>query len=341
LLPLALYARIPESLPFHWNLAGQVDNWVDKSWATVEAMPLLMAFVTGMMMVFSLVLRSVKQEINPENPGRSVAQNRLFRLRWSKYLLASAVAIDLVFTVVNLNILNLVPLSPSLMLALMFGLAALTMVYTLILTARDGQGGSYILVPDDGQSAGAPRDDDGFYKWGLFYVNPDDPALWVEKRYGVGWTLNFGNRRSWLVMGALLAFIAAMGLLPWLLARSDIDGRAAEAIQPCAQPVVDNLFEGMKARDYERAVKDFSPEMLAALDATKMRQQCEGVFIPRIGVPETWRYEKAQAKGGFVSLVYRADFTLEKGVTVRIVFRPRDPELKVQGLWLDSPTLRN
>jgi hypothetical protein len=58
-------------------------------------------------------------------------------------------------------------------------------------------------------------------------------------------------------------------------------------------------------------------------------------------VPETWRYEKAQAKGGFVSLVYRADFTLEKGVTVRIVFRPRDPELKVQGLWLDSPTLRN
>jgi uncharacterized membrane protein len=42
------------------------------------------------------------------------------------------------------------------------------------------------------------------YRWGLFYVNPDDPAVWVPKRLGLGWTLNFAHRRSWVMLGLLL-----------------------------------------------------------------------------------------------------------------------------------------
>jgi uncharacterized membrane protein len=29
--------------------------------------------------------------------------------------------------------------------------------------------------------------------------NPRDPALFVEKRIGLGLTFNFGNRMSWIV----------------------------------------------------------------------------------------------------------------------------------------------
>jgi len=48
---------------------------------------------------------------------------------------------------------------------------------------------------------------------GVFYFNPDDPALFVPKRYGIGYTLNFGNRWSWIVLALILALIAAP-LLP-------------------------------------------------------------------------------------------------------------------------------
>ncbi|MBK8572986.1 MAG: DUF1648 domain-containing protein [Holophagaceae bacterium] len=50
------------------------------------------------------------------------------------------------------------------------------------------------------------RDDDRseHYRWGLFYVNAEDPALWVPKRLGLGWTLNFAHRRSWLILALLL-----------------------------------------------------------------------------------------------------------------------------------------
>ncbi len=35
---------------------------------------------------------------------------------------------------------------------------------------------------------------------GIFYSNPEDPAVFVPKRFGIGYTLNFGNPWSWVVL---------------------------------------------------------------------------------------------------------------------------------------------
>ena len=43
---------------------------------------------------------------------------------------------------------------------------------------------------------------------GIFYYNPNDPALFVPKRYGIGYTLNFGNPWSWVVLALILAMVA-------------------------------------------------------------------------------------------------------------------------------------
>jgi uncharacterized membrane protein len=48
---------------------------------------------------------------------------------------------------------------------------------------------------------------------GVIYVNRDDPALFVPKRFGIGWTLNFGRPASWIVLGALVAVVIAGPLL--------------------------------------------------------------------------------------------------------------------------------
>lgn len=62
------------------------------------------------------------------------------------------------------------------------------------------------------------RADEDSWKGGIFYVNRDDPALFVPKRYGIGWTLNFGNGWSWVVMVLILAAAA----LPIILAVSAV-----------------------------------------------------------------------------------------------------------------------
>jgi uncharacterized membrane protein len=53
------------------------------------------------------------------------------------------------------------------------------------------------------------RTPDACWKWGLCYVNPADPSILIEKRFGVGYTLNFGNRWTWVVLALLLVPVAA------------------------------------------------------------------------------------------------------------------------------------
>ena len=52
------------------------------------------------------------------------------------------------------------------------------------------------------------------WKAGIFYVNHEDPALFVPKRFGIGYTLNFGNPWSW----AVLALIGLLAIAPIIFA---------------------------------------------------------------------------------------------------------------------------
>src|SRR5205823_9852977 len=51
------------------------------------------------------------------------------------------------------------------------------------------------------------RDDDKYWRGGLFYVNREDHALWVPRRFGLGWTLNFGNPRAAMLLAGVGALI--------------------------------------------------------------------------------------------------------------------------------------
>ena len=54
------------------------------------------------------------------------------------------------------------------------------------------------------------------WKWGIIYYNPNDSAIWVEKRNGLGWTLNFAHKVSWLIIFFFLAIPLAIFLFPSL-----------------------------------------------------------------------------------------------------------------------------
>jgi uncharacterized membrane protein len=57
------------------------------------------------------------------------------------------------------------------------------------------------------------RTPDACWKLGIFYFNPADPAVFVAKRLGVGYTFNFANRWSWLMLAALLVVVVARTML--------------------------------------------------------------------------------------------------------------------------------
>ncbi|MBA2393495.1 MAG: hypothetical protein H0V70_12235 [Ktedonobacteraceae bacterium] len=61
------------------------------------------------------------------------------------------------------------------------------------------------------------RDDDRYWSGGFLYNNPDDPAMFVPKRFGIGWTLNFGHPQARLFLITIVVLLLVIVLLPPLL----------------------------------------------------------------------------------------------------------------------------
>ncbi len=69
------------------------------------------------------------------------------------------------------------------------------------------------------------RDDERYWYGGIFYNNPDDPAMFVPKRFGFGWTMNFGHPQAKLVLVAILLALLLFGvILPVLVSGTAPNG---------------------------------------------------------------------------------------------------------------------
>jgi uncharacterized membrane protein len=85
---------------------------------------------------------------------------------------------------------------------LVLGVVVVVLGGAIWLGVTTGQGGS--RLGGDGENA-TDRLDDRFWKLGGIYANPGDPAIFVERRFGLGWTINVGNPRALIVLFVLLA----------------------------------------------------------------------------------------------------------------------------------------
>jgi hypothetical protein len=80
----------------------------------------------------------------------------------------------------------------------------LTLAVLLVL-ARFGQGGSRLtaILASNSVPVG-DRTEDRYWKLGILYFNPEDAAVIVEKRFGLGYTFNFARLATRIIMSFLL-----------------------------------------------------------------------------------------------------------------------------------------
>jgi uncharacterized membrane protein len=57
------------------------------------------------------------------------------------------------------------------------------------------------------------RDDNRYWYGGFLYNNPDDPDLFVPKRFGLGWTINFSHPQAKLALIGMLLVPLLMAIL--------------------------------------------------------------------------------------------------------------------------------
>ena len=191
---------IPQRLAVHWDVLGAPDRWADRSWEGVY-MPLIMGGnLSGLMLLIGLgILRASPRGRVAANAAASAQFRRvilqfLVATVWFVALQLAAVSVARVHSQRALGSL------PPLLIFL--GVIALVSVFLV-----------RIIRINRAVVSGGDGTPDECWKLGLFYFNPDDPAIFVEKRLGIGYTCNFGNRTMWLFLGLIVFF----SLIPVLL----------------------------------------------------------------------------------------------------------------------------
>jgi uncharacterized membrane protein len=204
-----------DSIPLHYNVRGDVDWAVPKSPSAVFPLLAAQAFILLCFTGVFFIIRRGKRQIDAANPEVSREQGRRFRRIMSAFALFGGVVLGSFFG--GLQILTLLNASVGIILGLSLALLLAVVIVVVLLYVRVGQGGSRLSPVPRVRTGAANRDDDRYWKLGQFYVNPADPALFVEKRFGVGYTVNLARPAAWLLLGGLILLCAAGIALPAVL----------------------------------------------------------------------------------------------------------------------------
>ena len=197
------YKEIPELIPTHFNAIGEIDGWSTKNLVTA-------LLPSGLCMLLALIFSYTLDSTFNKRSHLSKSQLEKGKAITLKYLKWSAIAIVIlafsitlmmmgtIFAMVEVTPLN--PIYNSVSLAMIIiGIALMS--YNNFRYKRD-------FEPFKEKDACSPIEEkDDYWLWGMIYNNPNDPALMVSRRHGIGWTVNIGSFKGKLIMFALLAFI--------------------------------------------------------------------------------------------------------------------------------------
>ncbi len=206
------YPGLPESIATHFNFWGNADAFAPKSFGTAF---LLVFTQVGLTVLFSFIQYMIKHSranIDPADQENSLRQARAFRRGWSIYTLVLGSLMVLQMGILQLFTLGI--LTWKGIFPISFGVIMGSALGAVYLSVKLGQGGSRLGAKKPSTTI-SMRDDDKYWKLGMFYFNPDDPALFVEKRFGLGWTSNFARPMTYVYIGILV--LAIVGLIALVL----------------------------------------------------------------------------------------------------------------------------
>lgn len=183
----AHWSAIPDKFPVHWAADGSPNGWSFKSIKGVYGPLLFAAEICLVLVTFACA--------SWFGARRSTARNGILSV-----MVAVEYSLAIIFgALVPLQALYAVPG----WVTIVFALAPMPLLIAYIMKKASEPSGPPEQTPIE------------CWKAGMFYYNPADPVVMVEKRTGFGYTFNFANPWSWALMIVLaLVVVTAPLVLP-------------------------------------------------------------------------------------------------------------------------------
>lgn len=197
-----ILGRVPMLPPFlavHFDSDGIADRWLAPSWALVFIpvwIQLTLTFVFGAIGSVLLyrtqrVRQTVEDELNRQDRERMLYTAEAVSLLSAIWVTVQGLGAIRLFIMWQRGCCG------------MGDIYAQSLVVAIVLSIIVGvRAAVYVRYPTP-----APRPtQDAHWRLRGIYFNPDDPALFVPLRSGIGWTLNLGRPRAVLMLAVFLVF---------------------------------------------------------------------------------------------------------------------------------------
>lgn len=211
------YPLLPERIPMHWNWKGEPDEWARKSFFAVFSLAATIVYLQGLMLLIKHGLLGVKMTLPAEHTEEYLRLKEealsltVGFIDWMRLLLCimlGSLAANIAFSAIDglrfWSQVATVTVWASALLMVVAIAFAIYRFYRIDRRLKKEVGRVYVQRQKDAAH---------WYLGGLIYFNREDPALWVEKLVGWGYTCNMGNKWVYFYLAIMIA-VPLLLLLP-------------------------------------------------------------------------------------------------------------------------------
>lgn len=206
------YSILPDRIPTKFDFSGNPTIYSDKSFFVFGSLIFSIIFMIITFIVVDYILQTKKMKIDPTNPEKSRENNLKYRDIISNLMMCIMIVALITLTIGNLQVLQIIKNSRNVMwvVVILTAIMLITLMYYSIKAFK---------IRNDYETENnkvIQRDDDSKWKFGFIYYNKQDPSIFVEKRVGIGWTMNAGNKIGmllYILTLVILVFAICMSII--------------------------------------------------------------------------------------------------------------------------------
>ncbi|WP_099353240.1 DUF1648 domain-containing protein [Fredinandcohnia onubensis] len=208
---ISQYNLLPDQIPTHWGINGEADAFTEKTPVSAISSPLMLLVMQAMFL--AIIISTKKSGIKLSATATNASRLRQLTLRkYTSWLLfLTSILLTGMFSFFQLRTIHPDIVDGKIVMAVPIIFLIITLGSTIAFALKVGRSDKQSI--DEATAGITDYDDDRHWVGGLFYVNKSDPSIFVEKRFGVGWTINFGNPIGYFIILVPLALIILFSFL--------------------------------------------------------------------------------------------------------------------------------